>query len=642
MKAITLRRLTLENFKGIRSLSLDFPTRCCSIYGDNATGKTTIMDAYLWLLTGKDSRGNAAFDIKPLDAGGNVRDRSARSSVEAWIDTGENTYNLRREYYELWTTKRGSYEASYDGNSTDYSIDGVPKTKRQFDDAVASIVPVDLLRLLSDTAAFALLKWQDRRSILFDVADVGSDREIMALQPEFAPLIPATTKMSLDDYQLQLTNSRKKCNGRLKEIPARIEENKKTVNDLENINFKDFREKSELLERAEQSLAAEIANGNAVETSKMGADLHDLQNQLERLEINNEKFRAAQPDTEKAIAEQQKQIRTLTDYFVRTGRKYHETKDDEASLLKKADDCRTEWISVNTQQYSGSTACPTCGQKLPAEQLQSSVKKWDEQKKHRLDDIAARGQRYKELAADDAKAAEEYSSQIVEAENLIAEAKDRLASLEALGPQNIQNADGYAKMKADLQARISTSEKSLSDARQSGQARTNQLREKQQAIAKDRRAALEQLAKQGVLEYAQSRIRELEQERKTVATSMEDTDRMLDLIDQFTRFKSDYITGGINQHFRIAEFRLFNQQVNGGLQSCCDILGAGVPYDSGLNNGARINVGLDIIQTLSEHYGYSVPIFVDNAESVTHLADTEGQLIRLIVSPEDHELRCEF
>ena len=176
MHEIKLIQLTLENFKGIRAKTVRFAGENATIYGDNATGKTTIYDAWLWLLTGKDSLGRADFDIKPLDRLGNVADHAARSCAEALLEADGQTVTLRREFYELCTKKRGSTEATFDGNSTDFFVDGVPKQKRGYEEAVAELVPPDKLRLLSDTAAFAAMKWQDRRAVLCEMAGIGDDR----------------------------------------------------------------------------------------------------------------------------------------------------------------------------------------------------------------------------------------------------------------------------------------------------------------------------------------------------------------------------------------------------------------------------------------------------------------------------------
>ena len=113
---------------------------------------------------------------------------------------------------------------------------------------------------------------------------------------------------------------------------------------------------------------------------------------------------------------------------------------------------------------------------------------------------------------------------------------------------------------------------------------------------------------------------------------------MLYLIEDFVRYKTQFVEDTVNRVFRVARVRLFRPQANGGLEERCDVTLDGVPYGS-LNNGARINVGIDVINALSNYHGIRVPLFVDNAESVTNLEPCASQTIRLMVSETDKELR---
>jgi hypothetical protein len=144
-----------------------------------------------------------------------------------------------------------------------------------------------------------------------------------------------------------------------------------------------------------------------------------------------------------------------------------------------------------------------------------------------------------------------------------------------------------------------------------------------------------------MLDYARERIGKLRQDAKNGAECLEAVERMLFLIENYTRYKTRFVESGINDLFRLARFRLYREQANGGLEDRCDVVHDGVPY-LGLNNGMKINVGIDIINALSRHHGVTVPLFIDNAESVTRLEDADTQVIRLVVSEEDKGLRCVY
>ena len=100
----------------------------------------------------------------------------------------------------------------------------------------------------------------------------------------------------------------------------------------------------------------------------------------------------------------------------------------------------------------------------------------------------------------------------------------------------------------------------------------------------------------------------------------------------------DTLEQRINGRFKLVKFKMFEEQINGGKTETCITLINGVPY-SDANTASKIQAGIDIINTLSEHYDIKAPIWVDNKESVVKLPYTECQLINLIVSAEDSKLR---
>ena len=155
------------------------------------------------------------------------------------------------------------------------------------------------------------------------------------------------------------------------------------------------------------------------------------------------------------------------------------------------------------------------------------------------------------------------------------------------------------------------------------------------------RAQMAIVGQEGLLAYSRKRIEELRKDAKRSAECLERLEGLLYLIDEYTRYKTRFVEDSINGMFRIARFRLFREQANGGVEDRCDVVLDGVPYLN-INNGAKINVGIDIINTLSQAYGVKVPLFIDNAESVTRLEPSDSQIIRLVVSENDKELRANY
>ena len=652
MTVITLQRLTLEHFKGIQALTLDFGGSSASIFGDNAAGKTTIYDGYLWLLTGKDSLGRWDFDIKPLDKLGNVADHSARSAVEAVLQVDGRTVTLRREFYELWSKKRGRSEATYDGNSTDYYINGVPKAKRAYEEAVAEMVPLDKLRLLSDTNAFAALRWQDRREVLFDLAEVGTDRQLMKQCPLYAPLLEETGDISLEDLRSTLKARRKKVNARLNDLPLLISENRKTETGLGEIPFEMLRASMIDLEEEEHRLTAEIASAEVSDPGGLRNRLEALGLELTALEQDNQAHRMQQQaqapnrgGLEAEAVRLKQRIQVLTADFIHQSRRYHQYRKTAAAHESNAEEYRRMWSVESAKDFDGSAACPTCGQPLPAEQRELTRQRWEQAKADKLAQIQGLGSGAVEHARQMADLARSAQDDMVRIEGEIAQAKQAKAeietALEAMAVPEITDLPDYAQHKKVLQDKITSAQAELFGFQAAQQTRTDELRRKRQSVRSELEQLRAQIAKEDTLKQVQARIGELEQERRQLADELARIDQLTDLADDFVRYKGEHITQAVNDRFRLARFRLFSEQVNGDTPPACEILCGGVPYDSGLNSGARINVGLDIIRTLSAYYGYRVPVFVDNAESVVHLEPIDTQVLRLVVSEADRELRLE-
>ena len=154
--------------------------------------------------------------------------------------------------------------------------------------------------------------------------------------------------------------------------------------------------------------------------------------------------------------------------------------------------------------------------------------------------------------------------------------------------------------------------------------------------------ALEQAAARLETRYnGLKRIEDLKAEERKLAAEFEELERQLYLTEEFIRTKVRLLEERINSKFRMARFKLFNTLVNGGIDPCCETVYDGVPY-SNLNNGARIQIGLDIIRTLQAHYGFTCPVWIDNRESVVQIPEMDCQIISLIVSERDKKLRIEL
>lgn len=640
MTNIRIMCMTLENFKCHRLLKMDFDGRDATIYGDNATGKTSIYDALTWLLFGKDSAGNGErnIEIKPLDSTGDVIDHSAITSVEAELLADGESITLKRTYREIWSTKRGSAQETFDGNTSEYFVNGVPCKKYAFDDQIKSLVPEDVFRLLTSVEYFPnTLPWQKRRAVLFDMAGTRTDREIMQSDPAFAPLLEAMGKLSLEDYRKKLAAEKKGFTGIKDETPARISECQKTIDDLRDVDFEGAKATAAALEEQQRQISAqlvELDHNTAADAKQM--EIRECKLSLDKLRMENQAYRSQQtvgaidPNAirNQIIMEQSRlnTAKTLLENGLRS----------LSGFDKAVEDLWNKWIQVNGEAFTGGT-CPTCGQSLPFDQLRTATESFEAQKQRRLDEITQSANLQKRAKAEAEARIQEYEAEIADREKHIEELEEQCQSAVAAKVEPV-DMSGYAETAAAIQVSIRQLEEELrqitgstADAKS---ARSAQLAE----VSGKLRSAREQIAKEGVLQYTRSRIENLREEARNAAAALEAIEKMLFLTEEYTRYKARFVEDSINSLFSVARFRLFREQANGGLEERCDVVYDGVPY-VGLNTGAKINVGIDIINALSRHYGVAVPLFVDNAESVTRLQECGAQVIRLVVSECDKELR---
>ena len=647
-----LLSLTLHNFKGISDFTLDPQGRDVSVYGDNGTGKTSLFDAFTWLLFDKDSADKKDFSIKTLDAENNPIP-GLDHEVEGVLDLGGKKITLKKSYKEVWTKKRGSTEATFSGHTTDYYIDGVPVKKKEYDEAIAGIADEGVFKLLTNPRFFNdQMHWQDRRKLLLTVCGDVSDTDVIASDPALKDLPAILQGRTMDKHRELVKSKMAAINKDLQQIPIRIDEATRALPELpkssrtayENeLNILDGLKKSKVERRLRLESGGEIAEKRKA-LAELDAELQELKNGL-RADID------AGIETEQSkIRQYGREADALRDSIERSQRQINNHQDKIKEAEAEMDRLRAEWGKVDKQEFEQdgiADVCPTCNRSLPADQVEEAREKaladFNREKAEELQRISISGKAWKARA-------EEHKEKIAEIEAEIADIQESLESAEADKAAAEGRLAKLEKQLADIEQDATYQEKLvgrqvLLDAIERLRDGNNEELEKVLAeiveVDARIRGATAELAKFDARAEGEARVEELKSQERDLAVEYEQLERELHLCDKFTRAKVRLLDEKINSRFKLARFKLFNVLVNGGIEECCETLYNGVPWSTGLNNGAQINVGIDIINTLSEHYQFTAPIFADNAESVTRIISTPAQLIRLVVSEKDKTLLVE-
>lgn len=598
---IKIKTLKLENFKGIKDLTIDFK-ETTNIYGDNAVGKTTIFDAYSWLLWDKDSLNRKDFAIKPYDKNGDEV-HNLESIVEGDFSFDDTELNLKKIYKEVWTKKRGSTQAEFTGHTTDYYINSVPVKKKEYNERIESVLSEDNFNLLSNPLYFnQFLVKTERREILLSLIEDVKPEDIIAKNKDLEDLDLET--YTVDELKKIAKDSAKKINKDIESIPARIDElDKSKIHDID-FDALEFRKRSTLpaIKEIDEKLAdaSKMAEGMTEITEKITAlqkekseIVEKYQNKCFEVNLKNKNVLLEIEQDKLALEEAKKNIESLKD------------------LVEKS---RIEWQEVHKEQYQGDFKCPTCGQDLLPDQIEKTMANFNKKKSEKLTSIEEKAKNLK--------------TKIEECEKLIAiyEVKEYKEEDLPIEPIRLQEID-----KELDEAKAKLSDFSLDDKKD--------LLEKKDSLNADLEEINKKLSLQGQNEKIDERIKELESREKELAKLYEEQQRIIYLCEEYTKAYVDLVSDKINDSFDLVKFKLFENQINGGITETCEATFEGVPY-SDLNNAAKINAGLDVINSLSEKLDLKVPIFIDNAESVNELIKIDTQLVRLVVS-KDKELKVD-
>lgn len=655
---ITLKKLHMENFKNAKdqTFELDHITK---IKGQNASGKTTIVDAFMWCLFNKDSKGNTDFGIRPLDAAGNKVDH-VEIKVDLLLDVDGREYQITKVQKQNWVKKRGNLEATLQGNVNSYEIDGVPKKEKDFKAFVSEIIDEDLFQLLTNPSTFVNMAWKDQRTELLKmVPEVNNDMVIASNPDAFSELNLALSLHTPEDLQAKSKKALSEYKKKQVEIPARIDEVKNSMTDIDvaelELQRNILKEQIAEVEKSEEDMIAQYE-----QHQKETDNLMDMKFKLSDMERNaNKENNTAKRKYEEQIADFDTDISS----FKRKVEVYQQNITDANGTIsayeKKRQDLLNDWKEENAKTYidtlqfdESSLTCPMCGQSYPndkIEQIKADFKqkkiaikaKWEKDHNDTLERIVADGNRYKTLIEQmqgrlkDAKAKlamEQENLQSAEVEKKKIE--DVLSSL----PDKIDISDTEEYKK--IASQIEEKEKVLKTAN-SGAEMRQQLRVKKNGLKEELLIVEKQIASADN-SAKEERIEELETKMREIAQSVADEEKMLYMLEQFMKAKMQIIEKMINEKFEEVNWKLFKKQENGAIVECCECTYKGVGINKDLNNGHKIVSGLDIIRTLSRMHDVYAPIFVDNAEAVNdfNYPSMETQMILLKVS-DDKELRVE-
>lgn len=644
MKNILLDYLSAQHFKGLTNFRLDLDGKDASIFGRNAAGKTTLMDAFRWLMFGTDSTGRADFQVRPVDKNGRMVDNTD-IEVEAQLSIDGNPVTLKKVQKQNWVKKRGSDAPTFQGNVNSYEVNGFPASQTEFNQKVSNIIGEDLFKLLTNPKAFPMLKWQDQRKILLRFVSDITDADVLDVDPAKYSLIAEDVKTAgADKAKEKVMSTLKALKNDQKIYPARIDEANRAITPAMDADA--IGEKKTELERQLKDVqdSRDSLNKGLADVSGMNDQIMRLKLKMSEIERSeNDKLIDARNSTFSEYRKAEAEAKQLSE---KLGRAVDDLDKDNSMLevdKKSIEKFREEYKAIKAWTLpENETVCPTCGRPFEQDKISEISEQFENRKRDALEAVTVRGNSLQErINATRAK--------ITNTEAEIADLKIQAVEATAKATE-LKTVAENAPLVADLSknTEYKTAEAEIESLRRKlasmddGSVRKAELTLQEGEI----RLQITELDRQvAIIEAnarAEQRIAQLKEEQMDCSQKIADQEQKLFLLEEFIRAKMDMLSDKINSHFKHVRFRLFTEQINGGMKETCVMQiasnGSYVDY-ADANSAAQIQGGLDVINALSELYQVTAPIWIDNRESVTEIPDVNAQVINLVVSPTDEHLR---
>ena len=639
MQSVKLMSMVIHNFRGIPHFELDTDGESCTISGANGTGKSTVQSAFLWMLTGKDAQGRENYNIFPLDESG-ARVTGSEPTVRAVLQIDGTELLVQRVLSEKWVKKRGKADADYSGDETKYWLDDVPVSATEFQARMDKLFPSGMLPLLLNSSYFSeqTKDYKERRRLLLENFGTITEADVLAQHPELDQLAQAAGNHSVEETTKIYTERRKKYRDELQTIPARIDECRKAIpEDLPD---------AQALEKQRSTLGVELAKlqyeRSHTTVARTIADLEaqraDVNRKLQAIPAKLEGIKASAAGDwhrrhNEAYRAAEKEYRDAHTVTTQAKAELSRAEMELDAVQEKIDRLRHQWAKVSAEEHEKMDVCPTCHRTIPAEMALEAAKAFNQEKSRRLEKLATDGKSAVAESRRISKEVEKLQIAVEKAESAENAIADRMNALYSEVPPEppIGIVRALEDERQELENKVSEIAQQIADAQATHNKATEELDAKIASLEAQRTEAERGLARVEQAKQTENRIAELEAERRQAMEGLDNAERILDLCRQYTQAMIEGLTDSINEHFRTVRFRLFEEQKNGGLREICEASVDGVPYGA-LNTAAKMQANIEIVDAFAQACGVSLPVFLDNRESVTTLDLPEDmQIINLAV-----------
>lgn len=645
MKQIKLQKISLVNFKGIKSLDLDFSDGDTLVCGENGSGKTTVFDAFLWCMFGKDStnRSDSNFNLKTLDADGMPILR-LEHSVTCLLTVDGKEIKLQRGYKEVWTKPRGTTEETLTNHKTEFYVNDVKVgTKKEYESTIAEIIDEDVFRMITNPFAFTSLSADRQKEMLLDMAGAVTDEELAAMNPAFVSLMAEISGKPLATFLKEISAKKKACKDALAVIPSQIQTAQNLMPEAEDWDAlqAEINAKLEEMHQVDEQIAdkAKLNDAEYQRKAQLQAAISDAKMELNEAK-NAVKFKATagRQQALSEIKEMEYKIQGKNQDLSYKQRTMADLQTEYAKIGEALENLRADYRTISARVISFSEdqfVCPTCKRQLEIEDIEAKqaelTANFNREKAQDLMNNQEKGKALKAKYEGVAAKINVCKSELAQILEGLKADEAKLAELKAAIPEavNVEALIAADKGCIDLQNEITELENQLKV--EAKPVDVTDLRARKVSVNDALRALYKRAAKRDQIKRAEDEIKALEEKQMSNNQALADLENWEFQATAFQKAKDEELLKRINGLFQFVSFSFVSAQLNGGEKLTCVCTVNGTPYPD-VNNAGKINAGLDIINAICNAKGVCAPIFVDNAESVNEIQPTLSQKILLYVS----------
>lgn len=680
-KQITLKKLELHNFKGAKNLVVEFhPDRPTIISGRNGSGKTTIMDAFMWLLWGlnSDQQQTSKFGIKPNSPDGSTRldlDTEVEGAIQITdTDTGEITDIVaKRRWVSIWKTKSGEVEKEYNGNKGEYFINGVPVKESDYNATISGVIPPEIFKTISNPYYFPNLPWQKRREILLGMTTDVTYEDVAKEHAEFAQFLRDLSGKSVEDFDAEIKAAIAKINKRIDEIPGLISENERNkplTPDYEALK-KERAEAEKELAGINATIAASSDAARIREEARTATITQQGKLRQQQREVLDKAQQAAWEATRTANAKRTQLLQEQSDVENRwmsndnairsranLAQQDFDTNETEAVRLEQEQErLRERWYKESEKTYTpgSNLVCPITKQFCTdpnacyqhSQNEAATRQSFIEAQRKTLDDITAQGRELGAKIADLRTKAGEANEKLQSLRQEYSEAKKKY---EAEANRLVVEMSQHPETRSTtiegkdlpewvaLNSEIEKLQQEL-DGSVPEETTLNGAASSRQKTLTDRIAEIDRkLGLKVIIDQLENRIKELQQEEKKLLQDRANLQKRQKTIERLTKARMTELEKRINSLFKLVRFEMFKPTATTGDEKPDCVCWVGEATYNDKNRAGKVHAGLDIINALCAYHRIAAPVFIDNAEGVNEFIPTQSQLILLKVTTDDFKV----